>query len=45
MSKKIMMQCRTLVNKDAVKRVTIDGAEHIIVSSATLPDDIVMNGG
>lgn len=43
-SKRIMMQCKTAVNKDAVKRVNIDGVEHIIVSSFTLPDDIVMNG-
>ena len=42
---RVMIQCRTLVNKDAVRRETIDGVEHIIVSSATLPDDVVMNGG
>jgi hypothetical protein len=40
-----MIQCRTLVNRDAVRRESIDGVEHIIVSSSTLPDDIVMNGG
>jgi len=44
-TKRVMTQCRTLVNRDAVRRETIDGAEHIIVSSATLPDDVVMNGG
>ena len=43
--KKIMIQCRTVVNKDAVKRISIDGVEHVVISSATLPDDIVMNGG
>lgn len=39
------VQCRTLVDNEAVKREVIDGVEHIIVSSKTLPDDIVMNGG
>lgn len=45
MPKRIMIQCRTEVKKDAVSRKSIDGVEHIIVSSSTLPDDIVMNGG
>ena len=40
-----MVQCRTAINRDAVRRESIDGVEHIIVSSSTLPDDIVMNGG
>ena len=40
-----MIQCRTTVKRDAVSRQSIDGVEHIIVSSSTLPDDIVMNGG
>ena len=44
-SSRIMIQCRTTVNRDAVRRESIDGVEHIIVSSSTLPDDIVMNGG
>jgi hypothetical protein len=39
------VQCRTLVSNEAVRREVIDGIEHIIVSSKTLPDDIVMNGG
>lgn len=42
---RIMIQCRTEINRDAVKRTAIDGVEHVIVTSATLPDDIVMNGG
>lgn len=42
---RVMIQCRTAVNRDAVRRESIDGVEHIIVSSATLPDDVVMNGG
>ena len=45
MPKKIMLQCATVVNRDAVRRETIDGVEHIIVSSFTLPDNVVMNGG
>lgn len=39
-----MLQCKTRVNKSAIKRCTINGVEHISVSSSTLPDDIVMNG-
>lgn len=42
--KRKFVQCSTLVNPNAVKRETIDGVEHIIVSSFTLPSDIVMNG-
>lgn len=45
MPKRIMVQCRTNVNRDAVRRESINGVEHIVVSSATLPDNIVMNGG
>jgi len=45
MPKRILIQCRTKVNSDSIRRETLDGVEHIIVSSATLPDDIVMNGG
>lgn len=44
-SSRVMIQCRSLVNKDAVTRTSIDGVEHIIITSATLPDDVVMNGG
>lgn len=43
--KKKFLQCRSVVNKDAVRREPIDGVEHIIVTSYTMPDDIVMNGG
>lgn len=42
--KQVYVQCRALVDRDAVKRETIDGVEHITISSFTLPDDIVMNG-
>ena len=45
MPKRIMIQCKARIKKDAVRRETIDGVEHIIVSSSTLPDDIVMNRG
>lgn len=33
------------VNKSDIKRETRDGREHIMVSSYTLPSEIVMNGG
>jgi hypothetical protein len=42
---KKMVQCATRVNRDAVRRTSINGVEHVIVSSFTLPDDVVMNGG
>ncbi|MCK5127702.1 MAG: hypothetical protein KAR42_15700 [candidate division Zixibacteria bacterium] len=45
MAKRIMIQCATKVNRDAIRRESIDGVEHIVISSFTLPDDIVMNGG
>jgi hypothetical protein len=40
-----MIQCATAVNRDAVRRESIGGIEHVIVSSFTLPDNVVMNGG
>ena len=43
--KRVLVQCSTLVDRNAVSRKSIDGVEHIIISSRTLPDDIVMNGG
>lgn len=43
--KKILMQCTTKVSKSGIRRETIDGVEHIIITSFTLPGDIVMNGG
>ena len=43
--KRKFVQCRSEVNREAVQRKSIDGVEHIIVKSVTLPDDIVMNGG
>jgi len=42
---RILVQCSTPVARDAVKRMNIDGVEHVVISSKTLPDDVVMNGG
>ena len=39
------VQCSVQVDKNAIRRETIDGIEHIVVNSKTLPDDIVMNNG
>jgi hypothetical protein len=44
MSQMKMVQCSTKIGKSAIRRESIDGVEHIIVSSSTLPDNIVMNG-
>lgn len=43
--KRKLIQCSTEVKRDAIRRETVDGVEHIIVSSYTLPDNVVMNGG
>lgn len=43
--KRKMVQCASPVNKGAVSRTNIGGVEHIVVSSFTLPDNVVMNGG
>lgn len=43
--KRRMVQCATQVNRDAVRRESIKGVEHVVVSSFTLPDNVVMNGG
>lgn len=42
---KKMIQCKTVVDKKAVTRTNINGVEHIVITSRTLPDNIVMNGG
>ncbi len=42
---RVMMHCATNVDKTAIKRKVINGVEHVIISSYTLPDNIVMNGG
>lgn len=41
----VMLHCATVVNRDNVSRHSINGIEHITVTSFTLPDNIVMNGG
>ncbi len=40
----ILVQCSTPVGRKAVTRTSVDGVEHIVISSHTLPDDIIMNG-
>lgn len=40
---KRFIQCKSLVNKDSVRRENREGVEHIVIESKTLPDDIVMN--
>lgn len=40
-----IVHCRTVVNRDSIRRESIDGVEHIVITSFTLPADIVMNGG
>lgn len=45
MAKRKFLQAATKVKRDAVRREVINGVEHIIISSYTLPDNIVMNGG
>ena len=44
MTKRIMLHCDSKINSANVRRKTINGIEHIIVKSKTMPDDIVMNG-
>jgi len=43
--KRIFLHCSTQVRRDAVRRETREGVEHIVISSHTLPDNVVMNGG
>jgi len=43
--KKILLQCSTQVNNKNIRRESVNGVEHIVVTSFTLPADIVMNGG
>lgn len=45
MNKKVLVQCATRVNRTAISRKQVDGVEHIVINSKTLPNDIVMNGG
>lgn len=43
--KKILLQCATKVDKNGIRRESINGVEHIVVTSFTLPGNVVMNGG
>lgn len=45
MKKRKLVLCSSAVKKNAVRRESINGVEHIIVSSYTLPDNVIMNGG
>lgn len=45
MPTRILVQCSSVVDRKAVRREVRDGVEHIIISSHTLPDNIVMNEG
>lgn len=44
MSKQVRVNVATLVNASKIRREKRDGRDVIIVPSATLPDDVVMNG-
>ena len=44
MSKQVRVNVRTLVNASKIRREKRDGRDVIIVPSATLPDNVVMNG-
>ena len=44
-SNRVMVQCRASVDSNAIRYETRGGVEHIILTSATLPDNIVMNDG
>lgn len=41
----LLTHCISEVNKKHIRRESINGVEHIVVTSFTLPADIVMNGG
>lgn len=43
--KKKYIHCTVQINASDISRRNIDGVEHVTISSMTLPDDIVMNGG
>lgn len=40
----VMLQCSSQVKANAVRRETVGGVEYVVVSSYTMPDNIVMNG-
>lgn len=41
----ITVNFRTLVSNADIRRETVEGREHIVLPSYTLPDGVVMNGG
>lgn len=43
--KKLFVNVNMAVNKEMIRRETRSGAEFIVINSATLPDNVVMNGG
>lgn len=43
MSKKVQINVKTIVNAANIRRETRDGRKVIIVPSATMPDDVIMN--
>lgn len=45
MKNKTMINMVQRINASTIKRETIEGDPHIIIPSATLPDNVVMNGG
>ena len=44
MPRKLVL-CRSAVKRNQIKREVRDGQEHIVITSYTLPPNIVMNGG
>lgn len=45
MPKQKLIFCTQKINKSNIRRENRDGVEHIVLTSFTLPPDIVMNGG
>ena len=43
--KRKLIHCLFKINRDLIRRETIDGVEHIVVTSYTMPNNIVMNNG
>ena len=43
MTKQIRVNVRTIINSEGIRRERRDGRDYIIVPSATMPDNIVMN--
>ena len=43
--KRKLIHCLFKINRDLIRRETIDGIEHIVVTSYTMPNNIVMNNG